>query len=736
MPQFPYQFFDNFVVRTPLLSYKDFQETFSEQSTNDEKMQKIFTNDTFREAIYLASPFLFREIEMWLSGKVLSRTDQNKLQNTILKYYSRISTRCTPFGLFSGIGLGCFDSAQHDKLKTDNHQQTIDSYIRDTKLDMHFLVALSQHFVKTQEIRNQLLFFPNNSIYKIGNKIRYVEYEFSDEKRDYIISSAPLSEELEQVLHFSKQGKTITQITETLVNSEITKEEVTEFIEELIDNQVLVSELEPNVAGNDFLDSIISILDRIEAIREKDILIFIKEKIKKLDLHLGNSISAYLEIEELIKKLNVEYDQKYLFQTDLYFDKEIKLPYQYKKKLKKGISFLNKITLPNKNTDLENFKNAFFERFENEEVSLSFALDTEVGIGYKQNVDTKSVHPYIDDLILPPSKEKRSLEIKLNPVQIILNQKLQNAILEQDYTIKLTDEDFKDFEENWDDLSETMSFMTEIISDNYQQKLFLNNGNGDAGRLLGRFCSDKSDIKELTNNISKKEEELNPNQILAEIIHLPESRTGNILRRPQIRKYEIPYLGKSLLPEENQILVDDLYLSIKNNRLFLYSKKHNKEVRPYLTNAHNYSDNSLPVYHFLCDFSSQNIRSGLYFDWGELSWIYDFLPRVEYQNIILSKAQWKISSSEIKRFALLLDDNEQLNEEIKNWRNKRQIPQWIQWVQSDNTLAINLENEDLLCMFLSAIKNQVTVVIQEFLYNEPDSFTRQFIFPMYKNNKG
>lgn len=736
MPRFPYQFFDSIVIRKPLLSYKDFQNTFSSESTNDEKLQKILTDNTFGEAIFLASPSLHQQIEKFLSDESdFSKEQQHKLKNTILKYYTRASTRSTPFGLFSGVGLVSFIKC--NELKAQNQQLSTKNQLRDTKLDMHFLVSLSQYLISIQFIKHQILFSPNNSIYNIGDKIRYIEYENNRGKRDYIISSAPFSEELQKVIDFSNFGKTISEITKILINSAITLEDATEFIDELIENQVLVSELEPNVAGVDFLDSIISILNRIEANEEKDRLISIQKKLGELDKNMGNPVSKYKEIEELIKSLGVDYDQKYLFQIDLYLNHEPTLPYHWKKELKQGISFLNKITcIDHKATHLEKFKKAFFERFENEEVSLSFALDTEVGIGYWQDFQTKGVHPYLEDLTLPGSKEKKGLEIKLNPIQLILNQKLQNALLKKENTIQLSDEDFEDFEENWSDLPKTMAFTTEIVSENNQEKLFLNGGNGNAGRLLGRFCSNKSEIQNLTKMIAKKEELLNFDRILAEIVHLPESRIGNILRRPEIRNYEIPYLAKSLLPDDYQIPVDDLYISIKNDRIILRSQKHDKEIIPYLTNAHNYSANSLPVYHFLCDFSSQNIRSGLHFDWGDLSRIYDFLPRVEYENTILSKAQWKMSSIEIKKFSLLLDNKQQLSEEIKNWRNNRQIPQWIQWVQYDNTLVVNLENKDLLCMFLSSIKNEVIIVIQEFLYNELDNFTRQFIFPMFKDNKG
>lgn len=720
MSRFPFQFFDNYIVRTPVLPYKKFETIFSSQKINHEKLE-VFADGLFREAIYLASLSLYNETKSKISEK-------SKI--SLLKYYNRASTRYTPFGLFAGVSLSKFDKEDHFPKSFSENER-----LRDTKLDMHFSVALSKLLNSIPYIKNNISYFPNNSIYFIGNKIRFVEYENKEGKRDYIISSAPLSEELEQILLASKEGKTIDELSSALTNEEISLEEAREFINELIENQVLVSELEPNVAGNDFLDSIILILERIGANKERDLLVALKNKIQQLDLNFGNSENMYAEIEELINNLNLEYDKKYLFQTDLYYNSKIELSYQWKKQLKKGISFLNKITAPYKETTLEKFKEAFYERFENEEVSLSYALDSEIGIGYLQNIPTKGVHPYLEDLILPSPKQKKELQIKLNPIHLLLNQKLQKSYWNKEYVIKLTDDDFNDFEENWNDLPDTLSLIGEIISENQQEKLYINNITGKAGRLLGRFCSEKSTIKDFVKQISDKELELNPNKILAEIIHLPESRIGNVIRRPQLRNYEIPYLANSTLEKENQISVDDLYLSIKNGKLFLRSKTHNKEVVPHLTNAHNYSNNSLPIYHFLCDYSNQKIRTSLFFDWSGLSKIYDFLPRVEYENIILSKAQWKINSEQIKIFnSIILSENiEHLFQKIKEWRKLKQIPQWIQWIQGDNTLAVNLQNFDLVQMFFSSVKNEKEIIIEEFLCNDKSDYVHQFVFSLYKD---
>lgn len=741
MPRFPYDFFEEYVVRTPLFSYKNFRQALSAEEISDAAVKDICSDPVFQEAIYLASPNLYDEISLWLqSEKESSSSQHQKLKNTILKYYTRMSTRCTPFGLFSGVGLGKFIvleapgyETQDIRQKSNNQQEVTDNQLRDTKLDMHLLVSLAKTLEKNPDIGSQLQYFPNNSIYTIGKKIRYVEYEYKEGKREYIISSAPLSEELQQVLNFTKQGKTITETAKILVNEEINHEDAEGFLEELIDNQVLVSELEPNVSGGDYLDVLISVLNKIEAKNEVQILTNIKEKLNQLDLKIGNQVSGYSEIEKQIATFKTDYEQKYLFQTDLYYEDEFKISNHWKKEVKKGLTFLKKITSLSKNTPFEYFKKAFYERFETKEMPLSYVLDTEIGIGYRQSKNAKGIHPYLEDLKLPNSQEKQNLQIELTPFQRILNEKLQEALYENLFTISLNDNDIKDFDEKWYDLPDTLSVMAEIISENDKEKLCIGSvGGSSAANLLGRFCSEKSNFQNLSREITKKEAEYKSDEISAEIIHLPEARIGNIIRRPTLRNYEIPYLAQSVLPEENQISVNDLLISVKNNRIILRSGKHDKVVMPYLTNAHNYQTNALPVYHFLSDLHSQDTLTGLYFNWGGLNRIYKFLPRIEYENIILSKAQWNLTENDIELLAATVNDKDRFLDAVKIWRKKKQIPQWIQWAKSDKTLPLNLENYDMAKMLIQIINSEHSITIEEFLYNENDDFRREFIFPMFK----
>ena len=103
MSRFPFQFFDNYIVRTPILPYKKFENIFSTQKINHEKLE-VFTDGLYRETIYLASLSLYNETKTKIN---------QKLKVSLLKYYNRASTRYTPFGLFAGVSLGNFDKENH-----------------------------------------------------------------------------------------------------------------------------------------------------------------------------------------------------------------------------------------------------------------------------------------------------------------------------------------------------------------------------------------------------------------------------------------------------------------------------------------------------------------------------------------------------------------------------------------------------------------------------------------------
>jgi hypothetical protein len=368
---------------------------------------------------------------------------------------------------------------------------------------------------------------------------------------------------------------------------------------------------------------------------------------------------------------------------------------------------------------------------------LLFVLDNEVGIGYADNA-SGDVNPFVDDLALP----RRMKQADGSPLPI------QSAILRRYHqqsfqkVMELTDEDVKGVEAVWDDLPSTFSVNCELLQDNERgRSIYIKSAGGtSAANLLGRFCHLDEQILNHVLAITEKETQMNPDVIFAEIVHLPESRIGNILLRPVLRLYEIPYLAKAGVSGDFEIRPDDLYVSIQNNRIRLRSKRLNKEVVPRMSTAHNYrGQHAMPVYHFLCDMQHQNGRTGLWFRWPEAAQYLDFLPRVTYKNCILSQARWTVREKEIKAMVGLNDDSGLL-QKVKEWRETRNMPDKVVLADGDNELYVDMNNPLSLRAWLSVVKKRPSFYLEEFLFDPETAvvhgpegvFTNEFIFAFYK----
>ncbi len=740
----PYTFFEQFCLRTPLLPLTFYHHLTQQKQITLDQFKEVWKDPMIKEAIFLASPELFSEIEKWLSGQLTDAKKNSRLASSLLKYLSRMSSRCTPFGLFAGCSMGTFGKGNIIEL---DHPATNN---RQTRFDMNFLVAFSQKLSKEENIKNQLRWYTNDSLYKIGDQYRYIEYRYNQyNRREHSIEAVAYAEYLEQIIEEARAGKKIKELATLLVDDEVSYEDAAAFIDELIENQILVSQIEPTVTGEDFLEQIEKSLQNLEGTQEvlKEIAHY-KSFLDQIDKKLDNTSQEYLQLSERLKQLETPFELKYLFQTDMYTkaaSNQLDIRWGYK--LTRALTLLNKISFAQKETYLSRFKEAFTKRYETQEIPLSVALDTEVGIGYLQHQDASDSTSFLDDLYIP-GRPGGPQEIRWNSVQELLHKKLQTVHKEGATILTLEDKDFDNFEVDWNDLPDTMSTIAQIVTIGGEEKMmFSSMGGSSAANLLGRFSTGNEDILKHVRKIAAIEQEMNPRKVLAEIVHLPESRTGNVIRRATIRDYEIPYLGKSNVATAKQLPIDDLMISIKYGRVVLRSKTLDKEVSPRLTNAHNYSANALPVYHFLCDIQHQGKRSGIGFYWGESLEKHSFLPRVMYKEFILSSARWKINKDDIS--SLKTTTGKERSETLLQWRSALKIPQYVQLVSGDNTLLINLENDNSIDMWLDAVKNTNTCILEEFLFADEGNdqqpkgvvkqgimgYTNQFVISLFNQEK-
>lgn len=730
--------FTNYILRTPFLPIDSVRRLVKDNDISEKALHDICNDMNVMEALYLASPVFYKEVQKWLSGEIHNSKECDKIKQGLLRYFSRMCTRCTPFGMFAGISIGNVDE------QTKIYMSGKEENILHVRLDMNYVCALAKDISEIPIVKKHLLFYPNDSIYKVGNKLRYVEYYYKNGKRIHHISSVDATDYLSNVIDTSKGGMNLSGLSNLLVNDDISNEEAYDFIEELVSSQLIISEIEPTVVGVDPLEQMIDTLSKYSNVTEikniKDKLTEINELLKfirKSNLNSIEHLKIFDKIKTILSYFNTEYDDKYLFQADMLCDTQYNtISKSEVENVYNSAKLLNRITPRVENENLKKFREAFYSRYEDEEIPLLQALDTECGIGYIQNA-YNGITSMIDDIITPIRFHSYQ-DMRVFPFQLVLKQKLFNTLHNRERVLKIEETDINGFETVWDDTQNTLSAFVQLTENG--QFYVRSIGGSSAANLIGRFCHiDISILKHSLDII--KEDERESDDIYAEIVHLPESRTGNILHRPSIRKYEIPYLASSSRPIDCQITADDLMVSVRNDKIILRSKRLNKNVIPRLSTAHNYSHNALPVYQFLCDMQNYNKRGGFSFSWGFIEKSMPYLPRVEYGNAILSLETWNFFKSDIDRINESKDINKSIDTFIRIIEEK-EVPKEVILEDNDNELYLNLNNRFCIKLLINLIKKRTGFTLKEFLFsglNSPVSSQKgihanEVLFAYYKNN--
>lgn len=734
-----YQAFDKFILRTHIYPL-DYLKIFQTRELKVKEIIKIISDPIFQEAIYISSPSLYSEIDKILNHGNSNKKELERIHQSIIKYFIRMSSRCTPFGLMASCTTGTIDA------QTNMELEPYIKWKRRTFLGMDFISKFIKQLENEHKILSRIKFFPNSSLYFLNNNVRLIEYQYINSiRKKYQIVSFKSSEVLEKIIFKSKNGCTLNELATEIVDSEITIRDALTFVKELISNQILVSELEPCISRiNPFawlskkISNITIQSNTLKSINEYS------EILKKLDSRgIGQSISQY----EYLFKTNLEKNigVNYLFNINLISkSKKCTLSSSIIQRVQKVIQIIQKCDYSIPNENLNEFKKEFIERFEDREIPLTLVLDAEAGIQYGRSADFFNDERIIKGLTYRDRKENRKICLISPFIEYLIN-RLSKALLFGHQEISLLEDDLKNVKQTIPQQEYTPT-ITACISlypglNEDSEIIQLSWFGGPASKTFARFGHSDLRIKKLIQDIVKFEKKYYKDKIIAEIIHIPDDRIGNILLRPRTYEYEIPYMAFSNLPISNQININDLFISVTGNRIILKSKRLNKEILPCLTSAHNYMLSSLPIYKFLCDFQYQDLLKGYALTFGEyLGELFLFVPRITLEGIIISPATWNIDCKDIENFFTIKDDS-LLFSKVDEWRNKIKLPERVKLVESDNELIIFFNNIQNIKMFLSMIKNRHRIKLCEILFdlnkdntvfNKNGSYNNEILLAFYK----
>lgn len=710
-----------FVLRTPLLPLDVLRRWTSgipgttwddDAVVLEARLRELVRQPAIREALFLASPSLEHAIQAWLADAESPRA--RGVMPIVVRYLVRMAARSTPFGLFSGCSTGRVAET------TALCLADISEYSRHTRLDTHYVASLASSFLEDDRAWQCIHYWPNSSLIEKGSQLRYIEAHIAPgtRERTYRLVTVERSRHLTTALERALRGASSLDLARSLVDEEVSLDAALTYVKELIDAQILESELVPAMTGREPLDELVETLTaRLPESAEARVLSVVREKLHALDTEpIGLPIRRYEAIADDLSTLATRPDPARLFQVDLYKPtSELTLGRPVLEELEAAVSVLGRIAAGSESPELRRFREAFIQRYELAEVPLLEALDEELGVGFpldeRSSVDPS---PLLRDLHLPDFPETFAVDAGARGE--LLMWRASEALRRGEWEWSLSPADLKTLERSESAVLPdafaifgTLAARSVEAVDRGDFRFHLRGVAGPSGaRLLGRFCHGDDALRAAVEAHLREEEHLRPEAIFAEVVHLPEGRLGNVLCRPTLRAFEIPYLGRSGAPGECQIPVQDLRVSVRGHRIVLRSASRDREVIPRLTSAHNYSTSELSVYRFLC--SLQDSRP-LAWSWGSAAGALPFLPRVSVGRTVLSLARWCLREGELK--ALDVGSRAARQQAIRELRDRLKLPRWVSVADADNVLPVDLENVLSVDSFVGLVKGRASAVLLE-----------------------
>ncbi|RSK37525.1 lantibiotic dehydratase [Hymenobacter metallilatus] len=704
---------DFYLLRLPVLPLQVLENVHANTAVAEiaRAIHTVYQRAEIQDAIYLASPELYQEMQKWISRPFNeAEIIQERLLLTLYKYLVRMSSRCTPYGLFAGFATGAVGGTGTELVLADAAHR----FHTHNRLDMNYVAEISKQLASDSQLKEKLVFYVNNSLYQTKGAYRYYEYRIRNKRRQYYLVSIRESGYVAKVLAAAAAGATYAQLLAELEAAEVAPQVARNFLDRLLEAQVLLSELEPTVTGPEFYTQLLARLAQLSP--EHLSLPHLRElaavlRTPQASRHTGQAV------QQLISHALPLATDKDLIQTDLRLAMTRNVLSQKAVQLLcddlSALSGLYKAAVP---PDVQDFATRFYERYEEQEIPLLEALDSEAGVGYGPAAGTRANHtPLVDEVRLPAGNATQKLPWTV--YRQLVFRKFQESrasagpvqITDEDLAALTTDKPTK--------LPAALMAMGSLIApdaaslDQGNFRFHMTTCHGpSAMALLARFAHADTTLAEKLVACGQLEQEAHGEALLAEVVHLPEARVGNVLQRPQLRPYEIPFLGSASVPQAQQLPVSDLLVSLRQGRVQLRSRRLNKVVLPRLTTAHNYSG-GLAIYKFLCDLQHQHEAFSITWDWGVLR-DQRHLPRVEYKHIILSREQWRLPAAahaEVEAIAT--------SEQLRAFREQYQLPAQVVLVDADNELLLDFASPLAVRVLAQRLKKGDTF-LAEYIHRE------------------
>lgn len=666
---------DYYMIRTPNLPIKYLDKYECQELDIYEFIRQNKELDSFfRKALLTASPTLYKSY-------VNRPTDEKGYKNlteSLLKYFLRSVGRPTPYGYFASVALGKFD---------ESTCLLRGKQLLDLRVDNNWINQIVSLLEKEDAIQGKLKVRYNPLCYISGDRVKNL----------YFTSHGKAEDEKKIIEEKSIRHTPLTDLLKSLASDFIILKELSDRVKEsygavpetviaktlgdMIENEFLISDLRIPAYCVDPLAYIIQKLDEIEYSGH---YLFELRKIQDLleEYHKEESEEILQEIYKRMSAIKKNKNYLILNTGNQYVVNTLDRSIQ--KKIEKLAEVLYKIPIDFDTTHA--LKEKFMEVYgENVKVPLMQIIDD-------NRFDGGSL---IDLSRIGTKGEEEILHI--------IDNKIQQAFINQEKEIRLFDKDFSHLQ--YKPVSVGSFDINVLVLDKdkkYDLWLGPNFGAEHAGAMTQRFseCFTAEEFVKY-NQLYEKNEDAYSQYENVEIREFKTfGRQSNILNIRRNRKYCLA-LGTHSEDENSEIKLEDIYIGLDGSGIYAWSKLLGKKLRFITDNMLNPALNNKITRLLLGvsrEYSSCPISRLAYLP-SQLH--YKHLPRIRIEDIVVVPRMWMLDKADISG-----DSYNKFRDQFEKFREIYKMDSILYYASTDNRIIVDLDKEKYLHILYNEFKRK------------------------------
>lgn len=712
-----------FMLRVPLLPLQRYLDAFSSQRAEQHQacaddrqfgcLESAARLPMFDEAVAVASPSL--HAAMLRVGKEKEPRKARQTALAISRYFARMTSRPTPFGIFSGVMVGDFDEATNVELGGSS------AHRKRTRADMGWLMRLVHGLEQRMDVVRQLEVTANASILIRGGRtvLPYVTQHglvAQGERTESV--SVRFTPVVDDALKGAQDPIPFGDLVALLAHRypKVGEERVARFLEELLKQEFLLSSLRPPLTISSPLDHVISQLASVEG-AEADLaaLLQVRDEMRTYDsVPLGEGTELYRSLKARMKGL-VHGEEDSPLQVDVALGaKHVRLHHEVGEEVSRAAECLWRLSADRRGMrHLRSYHRDFLERYGvDREVPVLELLDEDCGLGApptytfpkgrreanEPNAAKREDRDPILMRLLMTATNRRETEVELTEELVAALAPVAGAPESAPLSLEL--------------YAQVVAESATAIDDgDFRAVIGPNPGSHGAGMSFGRFLDILGpETHERLRDAQDRVSSLKPEAVFADLVYQPRAgRSANVCVAPNWRDHSVvvgtnPSGGTQALP------LSDLWIGATLERFYVRSASLDKEV--IITANNMLNPHGAPnACRFLYELGNEGVRFWEPFSWGAAA-VAPMLPRVRYGRTILSPAQWKVDK-QLLLSAHTLDDDLGWTIALDWWRNEWRVPRHVFLTSNDQRILLDLDNPLHLTDLRKEVSGGRHVLLQE-----------------------